>query len=89
MNERATYETLNGIFKKVFPHFDGALEPHLTADDVKEWDSIHHVMLLMAIEEHFGIEFDTTEVTSSSSIEDLVKLIESKRAPIDPGAFSK
>lgn len=89
MTQRATYETLSGIFRKVFPQFDGTLEPHLTADDVKEWNSIRHVLLLLTIEETFGIEFDNTDVSSSSKIEDLVTLIESKRAIITPGVLSK
>lgn len=33
-----------------------------SADDLEKWDSLHHMNLIAAIEEEFGVEFDEEEM---------------------------
>ncbi len=44
----------------------------LAAGDIPEWDSLGHVNLLMAIEEHFQVSFDVADAVDIESIADLV-----------------
>ena len=49
-----------------------------SADDVADWDSTNHVRLIVAIEEDFGIRFETHEVTAPENVGELVDLIAEK-----------
>jgi acyl carrier protein len=59
---------------------DGALAPAMstTSDDVAEWDSANHVLLMVAIEAEFGVRFETDEITAPENVGELVDLIRSK-----------
>ena len=54
--------TLQEVFRDVFE--DDALEfrDDLTAANVEQWDSIHHVDMIIAVEHALGVRFATAEV---------------------------
>jgi len=47
------YARMTGIFGDVFD--DAAIEvtPHLTASDVREWDGLSHIRLLLVVQKAF------------------------------------
>ena len=49
----------------------------LAAGDIPEWDSLGHVNLLMAIEEHFKVSFDVADAVDIETIADLVETTKS------------
>lgn len=49
-----------------------------TTEDVRDWDSITHIMLVFAIESHYSIKFSSQETMSWNNIGELIKCIESK-----------
>lgn len=59
---------------------DPALAPTgaTTSDDVAEWDSANHVLLMVAIESEFAIRFETDEITAPENVGELVDMIQSK-----------
>ena len=50
-----------------------------TTADQMEWDSLHHITLIVAIEGRFGIKFKTAELEGLRNVGHLVELIERKR----------
>ncbi|MDB4691623.1 acyl carrier protein [Verrucomicrobia bacterium] len=48
------------------------LHEDLGAGDIPEWDSLGHVNLLMAVEEHFGVSFDVSDAVDIETLGDLV-----------------
>jgi acyl carrier protein len=50
------------------------------AADVAGWDSSTHLMLMMALEEEFGIAFDLDEVTELDSIGAIAGAIDARTA---------
>jgi acyl carrier protein len=62
MTEEAILEQLTEIFHNVFDDDSIVLTPETTADEVAEWDSMNHVSLIVAAENHFGVKFQTAEV---------------------------
>lgn len=46
-----------------------------TATMVRGWDSIAHIKLLMAIEEHFSIQFGSREMDSIKNVGDLIDAV--------------
>jgi acyl carrier protein len=61
---------------------DAALAPTMstTGDDVAEWDSANHVLLMVAIEAEFGVRFEPEEITAPQDAGELVDLIAAKLA---------
>jgi acyl carrier protein len=61
---------------------DAALVPtmSMTGDDVAEWDSANHVLLMVAIEAEFGVRFEPEEITAPQDVGELVDLIAAKLA---------
>jgi acyl carrier protein len=51
------------------------------AEQVPGWDSLNHVNVILAIEEHFGVQFRSREVLSLRNIGDLQRLLDSKLRP--------
>ena len=57
-------EQMQEIFREVFDDDELVLADHMTADDVDGWDSLVHINLIVAVEQHFGIHFATAEISA-------------------------
>ena len=49
-----------------------------TAAEIKGWDSITHMKILIAIEEEFGFTFSYKETVALKNVGDLIQLVQSK-----------
>jgi len=78
MTEPEIYAKLSEIFSEIFMRDDIALEPGLTAKDVKGWDSFKQIEIIMALEEEYGIQFNTRELDRLQNVGDLVAVVLSK-----------
>ena len=54
------------------------LRPETTAADVEGWDSVVHIMLVLASERKFGVRFESSEIASAANVGEFVSLVESK-----------
>ena len=73
-----TLSRLNEIFIAELNDGEIKLNHQTTANDVEGWDSLSHVTLVLEVERHFAIRFDTTEIANLSNVGDFVSLIEAK-----------
>ena len=71
---------LTNIFKEIFDRQDIVLTNLTTAADIDGWDSITHISLIIAIEEHFGIRLTTSEIANLQHVGDMLELISKKLA---------
>jgi acyl carrier protein len=78
MTQQEIYRRLTQIMRDVFDDDDLVARPELTAHDVKEWDSVNHVTLVVAVEEAFGIKFRSAELEKMKNVGQLVEQIEKK-----------
>ena len=67
------------VFREVFEDPMLAISEQTEAADIPEWDSLAHINLILALEEEFGIEFSSAEVTSMANVGDLFTVLETKR----------
>ena len=54
------------------------ISDELTYNSVPEWDSASHMSLILAIEEKFGVELESSEVVRMTSIPKILAVLESK-----------
>ena len=75
-------DSLNNIFKEKLSDESIQIDFKTTANDILEWNSLNHVVLILAIEKHFQIKFNPVELSKMKNIEEMViviqKLINSK-----------
>ena len=80
MQDEQIYAELTEIFRDVLDDDTLVLRPDLTANDVEEWDSFNHINLIVAVEQRFGIKFQTAELEGMLNVGHLVDLVRKKLA---------
>lgn len=70
---------LEQVFRQVFNRPDLALRPEMTAADVKGWDSLKHVELIMSVESVFRVRFKTAEVATMQNVGELIHKLRQKQ----------
>jgi acyl carrier protein len=78
MNSSEILQQLTGIFREIFDNDSIVLTPETTAEDIAEWDSFNHINIIVAVEVHFGIKFQTAETEELKNVGHLVGLIQQK-----------
>ncbi|MCB8998960.1 MAG: acyl carrier protein [Bacteroidales bacterium] len=75
MERHEIFAKLKSIFERIISD-KTELTPETSSRDVRNWDSLNHVLFIAEIEKEFGISFDLTEMLEMRSIEDICKAIE-------------
>lgn len=78
MQDAELYRQLTEVFRDVFDDDSISLTPETTAADIRDWDSVSHVNLVVSIETRLRIKFKTVELESLHNVGHLVRLIRSK-----------
>jgi acyl carrier protein len=71
-------EQVNEVFVDVLENPAIALRRETVAGDVPEWDSLNHVMLVVAIEKRFNIRFAAGEIHSFRNVGEMCDAIAKK-----------
>lgn len=69
---------VNDIFIDVLDDEDIVIERSTTADDIEEWDSLNHVLLVVGVEKHFNIKFTAFEIQSYKDVGEMCDAIKVK-----------
>lgn len=80
MSETEVLAKLTEIFRDLFELPELVLDKNMSAEDIDEWDSVNHVMLVVEVERQFKIKFNTAEVEQMKNVGDLVQIIIGKVA---------
>ncbi len=66
---------LTEIFREVFEREDMMLRPTDTAADIKGWDSLKQIEIIIAAQERFGVKLSSRDVDSLANVDDLAAAI--------------
>lgn len=69
---------LTAIFRKVFNNDSLILINEMTANDVDQWDSLSHMILITEIESDFSIKFKLKDLNKMRNVGDMIDIITSK-----------
>ncbi|MEI6142952.1 MAG: acyl carrier protein [Mariniphaga sp.] len=78
MQKKEIVEKLTLIFRDTFGQPTMDLRDDLTADDVENWDSLTHMLLITKVENQFGFRFKLKDLNKMKQVGDMITLIESK-----------
>lgn len=71
-------EKLTAIFRNVFNDDLIILRDDLTANEVANWDSLTHMLMIGEVEKAFSVRFKLKELGKLENVKSLVDLIEQK-----------
>ena len=72
-------DSVRRIVSDVFEVPEEQIEAESSPDNVESWDSIHHLNLVLALEQEFGVQFTPEEIEQLLSVELIVALVDEKR----------
>lgn len=75
MTKKEVLDQVNIIFKETLDNENIVLKQETTANDIDEWDSLTHIMLVVAIEKHFKIRFTSLEIQSWNNVGEMLDSI--------------
>lgn len=81
MIERDTVvRRLTTVFQETFDDPSLALHDAMTAADVDDWDSLQHIVLVLAVEREFKIRLNPAEVGKLENVGRMIELLQAKAA---------
>lgn len=78
MEDSHLMEDVQEIFRDVLDNEEIVLTEKTVADDIDEWDSLSHIQLIVAIEKHFKIKFNSQEIMSWKNVGDMIECLKKK-----------
>ena len=73
------FENVRRIVSDVFEIPEERVKADSSPDNIETWDSIHHLNMVLALEQEFGVQFTPEEIEQLLSVELIVALVEEKR----------
>ena len=78
MTENEILSQLNIIFIRVFENDKIIVTSNSSADDVEEWDSLSHTLMISEVEKHFNVKFKLKELLAFKNVGDMIRCIQTK-----------
>ncbi len=72
------WNDLTAIFRDSLDNDALTLAEETTANDVEGWDSITHVLIMVAVEKKFRVKFTAGEIQRLKNVGELASLVRSK-----------
>lgn len=66
------------VFREIFDNEKLEIFDAMQAKDVKGWDSLTHVTLIVTLEENLGIKFSTREVMGFQNVGEMLVCVSQK-----------
>ncbi|GAI51699.1 unnamed protein product [marine sediment metagenome] len=66
------------VMARVFGITVAEISDEASAEKIEQWDSINHLILVMTLEEEFGIQFDEHQIGEIINLELIIKALQSR-----------
>jgi len=66
------------IIRDLFDNETVVIDDNTTAADVKGWDSLNNIKLMVHIERKFGFRFKTGEIAGMKNVGELIKIVQQR-----------
>jgi acyl carrier protein len=79
--QHAIIARLSRVFQEQFDDEELEIFEDMTASDILQWDSLMHIVLVVAIEKEFSIRLKASEVEELENVGEMIRLIEKMQKP--------
>ena len=78
MSEPAVLNRIEKVFQDVFGEPDLNVSETMARTDFPDWDSLHHINLMVSIEKEFGIRMNLGDVQDANSVREILSIVNQK-----------
>ena len=78
MNRKKILSSVHEVFVDTLDNDEVRINESTKATDVDEWDSLTHIMLVVAIEKKFNVRFNSSEIQSWNNVGEMIDCIQEK-----------
>ena len=74
-NRKKIRDSLNKVFRDVFEDDTIEIFDEMTSKDIEAWDSLMHIILVIAIEKEFAIRLNAADVGNLDNVSKMIDLL--------------
>lgn len=74
-NRKKIRDSLNKVFRDVFEDDTIEIFDEMTSKDIEEWDSLMHIILVIAIEKEFDIRLNAGDLGNLDNVSKMIDLL--------------
>ena len=78
MKREEIFKKVSIIFQEVLEDDNLIINENQGAEDIDEWDSLTHIMLIVETEKAFQLKFLSSEISNWKNIGDMISAIQDK-----------
>jgi len=78
MTREEVFNGVQDIFRDIFDEDDMVINNATSSDEIDDWDSLNHIILVSAIEKEFKIKFALGELMTLKDVSDMIDLMMEK-----------
>ena len=71
-------EKVRGIVADVLQVSPNQITPQSSTENMEAWDSVHHLNLILAFEQEFGVQFEPEEIDQMNNVGRILAVLEQK-----------
>ena len=77
--EHDTFEQIRQMAVDLLGAGAAEITPESSPETVDAWDSVQHLNLILAVEQHFELQFDPEEIESMKNLGAVAQIVDRKR----------
>jgi acyl carrier protein len=75
------FDTVRALTADVLQVPADQLTAQSSPENIEAWDSVHHLNLVLALEQEFGVQFEPEEIDDMSNLGRVLEVVENKLSP--------
>ncbi len=72
------FETVRRIAADILEVRPNQITPQSSSENIETWDSVHHLNLILAFEQEFGLQLEPEEIDQMNNVERIIRILEQK-----------
>ena len=72
------FERVRGIAADILEVRPNQITLQSSSENVALWDSVHHLNLILAFEQEFGVQLEPEEIDQMNNVERIIRILEQK-----------
>ena len=72
------FERVRGIAADILGVGPSQIMPQSSSENIETWDSVHHLNLILAFEQEFGVQLEPEEIDQMNNVERIISILEQK-----------
>jgi len=69
------FEKVRGITADILEVSPNQITPQSSSENIETWDSVHHLNLILAFEQEFGLQLEPEEIDQMNNVERITSIL--------------